>query len=332
MLYKINFKRIYFFLNFRYNKNGDIMKKFIWICLLIAIIGLIVNYKNQITEYILLNYVYKNDFNYTNNNEYKKNTDYSYFKSTDNYKPNNKQDILNIMYTSINNGYDKFNFYCQNEYSTCIEDVKDLTNNYELLSNIDNFVHPFNSYDQLNVNINGLGKISISVEKLYTEEMIDILNTKVDEIYNNIISDTMTNYEKVKTIHDYIIDNTKYDQAKADDLINNTKTSTHLSNTAYGPLIEGYGICSGYTDAMALFLNKMDIPNYKISSSNHVWNFVYLDDTWVHIDLTWDDPVIKSGEEVIDHDYFAITTEELLNKETAQHNFDQTIFVEAMNK
>ena len=31
------------------------------------------------------------------------------------------------------------------------------------------------------------------------------------------------------------------------------------SNTAYGVLFEGYGICSGYADVMGIFLNRYNI-------------------------------------------------------------------------
>ena len=305
------------------------MKKIIWSGIFIIFTLLIIKYKNEITEFILLNYIYKNDFNYTSYNQYKKTTDYNYFQTTNNYKPEDKQDILNVMYSSINNGYDSFNFFCQNSYELCTYDVKNLTNDFELLSNINNFVHPFNSYDKLNVTINSLGKINIEVEKLYTEEMINELNLKIDEIYNLLINENMSDYEKIKVIHDYIIENTKYDQNKADDLTNNTNNSKYLSHTAYGPLIQGYGICSGYTDALALFLNKMNIPNYKISSEHHVWNLVYLNGKWLHIDLTWDDPVINTGEEIIEHNYFAITTNQLLDLESKEHSFDGNIFKEA---
>ena len=47
-------------------------------------------------------------------------------------------------------------------------------------------------------------------------------------------------------------------------------STTYASDIAYGPLFEGYGICGGYTDAMELFLEKMGIESYKISSDQHV--------------------------------------------------------------
>ena len=298
--------------------------------LLCLILGLFIyTYKNNITEYILLNYVYKNDFNYDSSNGYKITDEFSYFKLTDNYKPENKKDIFNIIYNAINNGYESFNFYCQNSYETCLDDVKDLTSDYELLSVINNFVHPYNSYNKLNVTINSLGKINIKVQKLYNESTINILNKKIDTVYNELITDNMTDYDKIKIIHDYIIDNSVYDEQRANNLYNDYQ-GEFSSNIATGPLLQGHGICSGYTDAMKLFLDKMNIPNYKISSENHIWNLVYIDNKWLHLDLTWDDPVINNGEiSTIDHTYFLIDTNKLLNIEKTEHNFDENIFIEA---
>lgn len=314
-----------------YNKNGDDMKKFLSFCIFILLILLVIQYKGEITEFVLLNFVYKNDFNYVNENEYKQENDFSYFKSTDNYKPNNVDDILNIIYSSVNKGYKSFNFYCPISYKTCLNDVKYLAGNDDFLSNINNFVHPFNSYHKLNITVNSLGKISIDVDKLYSENMIKDLNNEVDRVYNDLIRETMTDREKIKVIHDYIINKTKYDQKKADDITNDTNNSLYLSHTAYGPLFQGYGICSGYTDAMALFLDKMHIPNYKISSDSHVWNLVYIDGEWLNLDLTFDDPVYDNGYETISDKYFLINTKELITKDKKDHNFDTNIFKEAVS-
>ncbi len=304
--------------------------KKLFMFLLCLILGLFIyTYKNNITEYILLNYVYKNDFNYDSSNEYKITDEFSYFKLTDNYKPENKKDIFNIIYNAINNGYESFNFYCQNSYETCLDDVKDLTSDYELLSVINNFVHPYNSYNKLNVTINSLGKINIKVQKLYNDSTINILNKKIDTVYNELITDNMTDYDKIKAIHDYIIDNSVYDEQRANNLYNDYQ-GEFSSNIATGPLLQDHGICSGYTDAMKLFLDKMNIPNYKISSENHIWNLVYINNKWLHLDLTWDDPVINNGEiSTIDHTYFLIDTNKLLNIEKTEHNFDENIFIEA---
>lgn len=48
-------------------------------------------------------------------------------------------------------------------------------------------------------------------------------------------------------------------------------------------------VCSGYADAFALILDRLGIRNFKVSSENHIWNVVYIDNGWLHIDSTWDD-------------------------------------------
>ena len=133
--------------------------------------------------------------------------------------------------------------------------------------------------------------------------------------------------DKIKTIHDYIINNTSYDVER-----NDHGTSEYESNTAYGALIEHQAICSGYADAMAIFLSKFNIENYKIASATHVWNAVKINNTWYHLDLTWDDPVSDQGE-ILDHKYFLVTTEELkkTDGELFQHQFDPTVYLEFKN-
>ena len=66
------------------------------------------------------------------------------------------------------------------------------------------------------------------------------------------------------------------------------------------------------------------IPNLKISSANDVWNLVYLDNNWLHLDLTWDD--IENNR--YRDNYFLITKEKLLSLDTKEHNFDNSFFVE----
>ena len=135
----------------------------------------------------------------------------------------------------------------------------------------------------------------------------------------------MNDNEKIKSIHDYIINTTKYDTDRSDN-----KITKYHSDIAYGALIEHYAICGGYADSMKLFLDKLNIPNYKISSENHIWNLVKLDNKWYHLDLTWDDPVTSTGEDVLEYDYFLITTEQLKKLETDQHIFDENVYQEAI--
>ena len=159
--------------------------------------------------------------------------------------------------------------------------------------------------------------------------VIKDIDAKIDTIYNNLINEKMTDEEKIKVIHDYIISNTAYDEERANEVKNEINMDEiHSSNIAYGPLFTGKAICGGYTDAMALFLDKMGIPNIKIASNNHIWNAVYINGEWRHLDLTWDDPVVVNGKDTITYNYYLITTSELKNKKDSQHQFDENIFKE----
>ena len=180
------------------------------------------------------------------------------------------------------------------------------------------------------ININSLGRINIQITKIYTDEMISTLNNKINEIYNSIINESMSTEDKIKAIHDYIINNAVYDQERAREVKNGSAlNSYHVSNTAYGALINGLAICGGYTDAMALFLDKMGLQNYKIASDTHIWNYVLIDGVWKHLDLTWDDPVTSSGENRLEHNFFLISTSELELLDTTQHIYDKTVYIEA---
>ena len=73
---------------------------------------------------------------------------------------------------------------------------------------------------------------------------------------------------------------------------------------------------------MELFLERMGIKNFKVASTDHVWNAVLLDNVWYNLDLTWDDPVVSDGSDFLDDSYFLINTEKLLQLDTSQHTFN----------
>lgn len=268
-------------------------------------------------------------------NEYKKNDDFLFVQNTNNFVPLSYNDLLNIFYTITNSGFEKFTFYCPSEYEDCLNDIGTISNDPEILTYINNFVHPYNGFSNIQTVISESGEINVTVNYLYTNEEINEINKSVDQIYNSILTPEMSDYDKIKTIHDYIINHSKYDVDR-----NTNKKSGYISYKAYGPLIQGYATCSGYTDAMAIFLEKMNIKNYKIATelmqedvSGHVWNAVYIDNEWVHLDLTWDDPVSDDGKDYLQHKYFLISTAELETADKGEvvvkeHIFNKRIYPE----
>ena len=273
-------------------------------------------------------------------NSYVKKENFLFIQNTEDFLRFSKGDLKNIYYTIVNNGWKEFTFYCPSEYVHCLEDVKEISNDQDLLTHLNNYVHPFNGFSNVKTVISESGDITVSISYFYSDEQIKAINKKIDEIYKNIITNDMDTYTKILTIHDYIINNTKYDVER-----NNQGESNYHSYIAYGPLIEGYATCNGYTDAMALFLEKMNIPNFKVAmtpeensnTEGHVWNAVYLDNQWVHLDLTWDDPVSSDGTDYLQHKYFLITTTQLEEADNSgevivtEHQFKKNIYPELKN-
>ena len=68
--------------------------------------------------------------------------------------------LLNIYYTVINSGKN-FTFYCPKKYDNCLNDVKKLANNQVLLSDINNYVHPYNSFSHIETEYDTLGRVTI---------------------------------------------------------------------------------------------------------------------------------------------------------------------------
>ena len=290
----------------------DILKILFMFCLVIVIY----TFKDNISNFIMDDVIYGGSNKVLTYNEYYLDYDYKYVQNIDSKNVKNKQEILNMFYTVLNSGDDNFSFYC--DYDNCLNDVKNLVNSGDDITNINNFVHPFNSFININVDMANSGKVTIKSKKTYSDYEIKYIESYIQNFIDNNITDNMNNREKIKIFHDHIINNTIYD-----------KDSTQESYTAYNLIITRKSICGGYSDIMAIYLNMLGIQNYKITSENHVWNLVNLDGSWYHLDLTWDDPVASDGNQYLLHNFFLIKSDELLKLDTIEHNFNKDTYSEA---
>ena len=264
-----------------------------------------------------------------NINDYYKDDNFNYVDDYTESGIKNRNDLINSIYYAINSGTDYIERYIDSDYTNYINDINTLTayNGAEfkkVISTLNNFVHPYNSSNNVKISYGGDYKIGITINRAYTQDEINEINNKVDKILNENVNNNMPPKEKIRAIHDYIINHTEYDKLKYE----NKNDDTYKSNTAYGVLIEGYGTCNGYADAMEIFLDKMNIINYKISNEEHIWNLVYLDGKWYHLDLTWDDPI--SDININRDTYFLISTKTLEKINDGTHTFDKNIYSEAV--
>ena len=143
----------------------------------------------------------------------------------------------------------------------------------------------------------------------------DVNQEVINSIITNNITSEMSDYDKVKAIHDYIVSTTEYDHIN---LQNNTIPD--LDYTAKGVLVNHIGVCRGYAEAFKLLMDELNIgcnivTGY-VGSVSHAWNVVKIDNEWYHIDCTYDDPVdeeeTQGSNNYLRYDYFLVTTEQIL--------------------
>ena len=275
------------------------MKK-LMLGIILIIIVTVVNFKKDDIFYYYEIFKLKEN-SHESTNDYTFNYELSYVKSTNKLELTNINDIKNAIYTLLNSGGHSLKRYCSKEYKDCIEDIREIANDSNLLSYINSFVHPYNSFNNITFDFDGDISLEITNNKIYTDKEIAEINKKVDEVIKDKIKFNMDDRERIKIIHDYIIDNTKYDTLK----------NINIKDTT-------------------IFLTKLGYINYKISNESHIWNLVLLDGTWYHIDLTWDDPVYTNVDiNKIEYDYFLKTTDELRETKDKEHTFNEIIYAEA---
>ena len=291
------------------------IKNILYTILLMLIVYFVYINLDDITKDLKALIVSKNDLVIKEPNSYKVDYTFENFNYKISYVPYNKEELIDIYFNVLNNGYNEFTFYCPKEYKSCTKDVESIGNDSKLMSNINNYVHPYNSFKTIKTKVSSNNEITLEIQKKYSEEKIN----KINELVNNVISELDLNniddLTKIERIHNYILNHTVYDK----------NTNNFDINSAYGSLIEGHAVCSGYADAFSIFMNIYKIPNIRVSSENHLWNLVYINGKWLHIDLTWDD--LENNK--YDNNYFLITKEKLFSLDTKEHNFDESFFIEA---
>jgi len=127
------------------------------------------------------------------------------------------------------------------------------------------------------------GAVNEAIEKVNQEK--ELIKSKIR---------TSSEESKMKIVHDYFVDTIEYDISLSRPNIYNT----------YGALINKLAVCEGYARGFKYILDDLGIPCIIVCGiardkqgnvENHAWNYVYLNDQWYAIDVTWDNPIIIGG-------------------------------------
>lgn len=147
-----------------------------------------------------------------------------------------------------------------------------------------------------NVYINN-AKDPTYLQDCYTsKEQIDEAQKEIELVKNEILEriEGKSDVEKIKYIHDYLIDTIEYDQTLVKD----------NSYNIYGALVSKSCVCEGYAKAFQYLLSEANLESIIVTGNatnsdgkteNHAWNYVKINEEWYAVDTTWDDPILIGG-------------------------------------
>ncbi len=127
-----------------------------------------------------------------------------------------------------------------------------------------------------------------------------------------LIKPGMSDYKKVKKIHDFIVNHVTYT------LVDEGRKE----NTAYSALFSKESACYGYSMLAYIMLQHAGIESHIVTGKaitdpddknpvGHAWNLVKVDGHWYHMDVTFDDPIGPSDDQKPFYDYFLISDKEI---------------------
>ena len=119
-----------------------------------------------------------------------------------------------------------------------------------------------------------------------TEAFLDVINNAYSEV-----SESDSDALKLKKVHDYIVNNVEYnyDVLENDGGITNAEEAVAFTQSAYSAFCLDYTVCAGYSEALQLLCNGLDIDAMIVTSVDHQWNKVRINDCWYNVDPTWAD-------------------------------------------
>lgn len=148
----------------------------------------------------------------------------------------------------------------------------------------------------------------------YTDSYISLPEwaEKIDAIIEKYANESMTQKQKLKALHDYLVLNTKYDKSYEGEAF----MTPHFAEEV---IFNGHGVCDGYAEAFKILMNGAGIDCKVIYGKTpyglHSWNQVKIDNKWYNIDVTWDDP--DSGNKIL-YNYYCLPDSKFLTEHEAE--------------
>lgn len=115
------------------------------------------------------------------------------------------------------------------------------------------------------------------------------------DTWKNTVNSLSSEAEKVKMIHDLIVQKVDYN---TDIYGNSFNEDTAYTQSVYSVFCMDKTVCAGYAQAFEMMCNSVGVDCIAVTSDDHEWNKVRINDSWYNVDCTWAD------QSTIDYEYF----------------------------
>lgn len=180
------------------------------------------------------------------------------------------------------------------------------------IENFDGNTYKLEKVSQYNLSISAKGEIRgkkayITYTFTYTDNYMleavyenPALADKLNEEQTNVmrflrektaqlVNDNMSQYDKEKAIHDFIVANYRYDIEGLE-----ANTLTLRSHSVTGLVSDGKGVCEAYANMFMLMCRMAGldctVATGKLNNVDHAWNVICINGEYYHVDVTNDDP------------------------------------------
>lgn len=238
--------------------------------------------------------------------------------TTNGYVAKNSTDLFNILKkslyaneTPVKIDISNYGAAALNDFKVALDNARDAVTK---VTGVEYFISSWkavSNYTTLTATINY--RYSKAGFQALKQHATDALN-KARYAVAGFIRQNMCDYDKELNIHNYIINNTRFDMPNY-----LAGTLPDESFAAYGCLVSGKAVCEGYSKAFKLMcdlsaLDCMVVVGESLSGGSwegHAWNIVKIDGKYYHIDTTFDDPVNDKGTDVLTYYYFNLADNEI---------------------
>ncbi|MBD5504891.1 MAG: hypothetical protein HDR09_14455 [Lachnospiraceae bacterium] len=180
----------------------------------------------------------------------------------------------------------------------------------------------------------GTYTFTFDVSKYYNlnGELDTQANAKVQQVGAEAVAYAADNYPDapvygiVKYYDQWLCENGYYENIGAKAAPDESEKEIYYNcHSAYGILLNGYGVCESYSKAMARLLDAVGIPNIYAAGTagggGHTWNYIQMPDgKWYVQDSTWNDTADQSHT-TSDGTYF-------LKRDTGEHHATGCIYAD----